>query len=246
MFKQIARTSTLMALVSAAALAQQPDTRPTVAVLPFVNSAIGSSQAELQPLSKGIADLLITEMAQNQSIRVVERENLDRLLGEQNLARDGRVDEATAARIGKLLGAKHILTGSFITNNRGMMVLTLKSVDTETGVIEWTHRGDGKTEEFLDLVAKVATAANTGLKLPALQLAPAARQTSEARAEERKKVPFQAVMMYSRAISAQDAGRKEEAIQLFSQTIQRFPNFDDAKRACERLEGGARCQATGG
>lgn len=237
MFKQIARATTLMALVAAPAFAQQPDTRPTVAVLPFVNSAIGPSHDELEPLSKGIADLLITEMAQNTGIRVVERENLQKLLDEQNLARDGRADEATAARIGKLLGAKHIVTGSFITDNKGTMVLTLKSVDTETGVVEWTHRGQGKTTDFLELIANVATVANTGLKLPALT--PAVRQTSEARTEERKKVPFQAVMLYSRAISAQDAGRREEAIQLFSQTIQRFPNFEDAKTALARLNGGS-------
>ena len=238
MFKQIARASSLMALVSAAALAQQPDTRPTVAVLPFVNSAIGAAQNDLMPLSKGIADLLITELAQNTAIRVVERENLANILREQQLATDGRVDDATAARVGKLLGAKHIVTGSFITNNRGAMVLTLKSVDTETGVVEWTHRGDGKTEEFLDLVSKVAAATNSGLKLPAITLAPAARQTSEARTEERKKVPFQAVMMYSRAIAAQDAGNKAEAVQLFQQTIDRFPNFEDAKKAKAKLEGG--------
>lgn len=237
MFKQIARATTLMAFVAAPAFAQQPDTRPTVAVLPFVNSAIGPSHDELEPLSKGIADLLITEMAQNTGIRVVERENLQKLLDEQNLARDGRADEATAARIGKLLGAKHIVTGSFITDNKGTMVLTLKSVDTETGVVEWTHRGQGKTTDFLELIANVATVANTGLKLPALT--PAVRQTSEARTEERKKVPFQAVMLYSRAISAQDAGRREEAIQLFSQTIQRFPNFEDAKTALARLNGGS-------
>ncbi len=237
MFKQIARATTLLALVAAPAFAQQPDTRPTVAVLPFVNSAIGPSHDELEPLSKGIVDLLITEMAQNTGIRVVERENLQKLLDEQNLARDGRADEATAARIGKLLGAKHIVTGSFITDNKGTMVLTLKSVDTETGVVEWTHRGQGKTADFLELIANVATVANTGLKLPALT--PAVRQTSEARTEERKKVPFQAVMLYSRAISAQDAGRREEAIQLFSQTIQRFPNFEDAKTALARLNGGS-------
>ena len=43
MFKQIARTATLAALVAAAAFSQAADTRPTVAVLPFTNSAIGQS-----------------------------------------------------------------------------------------------------------------------------------------------------------------------------------------------------------
>jgi TolB-like protein len=236
MLKSIARATAALALLAAPALAQD-DTRPTVAVLTFVSSAIGASNAELAPLSKGIADLLITDMSQNTGIRVVERENLDRILGEQNLARDGRVDDATAARIGKLLGAKHMVTGSFITDRSGTMVITLKTIDTETGRISWTHRDQDKTDNFLALVAKISSAANSGLKLPALT--PQARQTSEARAEKQKKVPFAAVMMYSKAIAAQDAGNKAEAIELFNQTIQKFPEFEDAKKAKAKLEGGA-------
>lgn len=236
MLKQIVRATAVLALVSAAAVAQTPDNRPTVAVLPFVNSAIGAANAELAPLSKGIADLLIVELAQNPSIRVVERENINRLLEEQNLARDGRVDDATAARIGKLLGARHMVTGSFITDRSGVMVLTLKSIDTETSRIEWTDMQRDQTENFLALVAKAGASANRGLRLP--ELTPAARQTSQARTERQARVPFQAVMMYSRAISAQDAGNKAEALTLFQQTIDRFPDFEDAKTAKARLEAG--------
>ena len=235
MFKPIARVTALLALVAAPALAQD-DTRPTVAVLPFVNSAIGQAHTELEPLSKGIAELLLTELSQNPGIRVVERENILKLIAEQNLATDGRVDDATAARVGKLLGAKHMVTGSFITDRSGKMVLTLKSVDTETGRIEWTHRGDGKTEEFLDLVTRVGAAANAGLKLPAIPAA--VRQTGEVRAEQQRRVPFQAVMLYSRAISAQDSGNRTQAIELFNQAITAFPNFADAKAAKAKLEGG--------
>lgn len=235
MLKQMIRATAVLALAAAPTFAQD-DMRPTVAVLPFVNSAIGQANAELQPLSKGIADLLITSMAQNPAIRVVERENLQRLLDEQNLARDGRVDDATAARIGKLLGAKHMVTGSFVTDRSGTMVITIKSIDTETGRIEYSDMDRGKTDDFLVLVDQVAGKANRGLKLP--ELTPAARQSSEARTERQRRVPFQAVMMYSRALSAQDAGNKAEALTLFSQTVQRFPDFEDAKVAKEKLERG--------
>ncbi len=235
MLKQIVRATAVLAVVAASAVAQD-DMRPTVAVLPFVNSAIGASHAELAPLSKGIADLLTVELAQNPGIRVVERENLQRLIDEQNLARDGRMDDATAARIGRLLGAKHMVTGSFITDRSGTMVLTLKSIDTETSRIEWTHMDRDKTENFLALVAKVGAAANTGLKLP--DVPAAVRQTSQARTERQARVPFQAVMMYSRAISAQDSGNRAEALTLFQQTIDRFPEFEDAKTAKARLERG--------
>ena len=115
-------TRSLALLLLATPLVAQDDTRPTVAVLPFVNSAIGAANAELAPLSKGIADLLITDLGMNPGIRVVERENIQQLLDEQRLAQDGRVDDATAARIGKLLGAKHMVTGSFITDRSGQMV----------------------------------------------------------------------------------------------------------------------------
>lgn len=224
------------ATLLASPLGAQDDARPTLAVLPFVNGAIGAANAELAPLSKGIADLLITDLGQNPGIRVVERENIQRLLDEQRLGQGGRVDNATAARIGKLLGAKHMVTGTFITDRSGKMVITLTSIDSETGSITWKHRGEGKTEEFLDLIAEVSTAANSALRLPALT--PQARQTSTAHAETQRRAPFQAVMLYSRALSAQDEGRRDEAIALFSQAIDRFPDFADAKAARARLQGG--------
>lgn len=237
MLKQISRATAVLALMAMPLFAQE-DTRPTLAVLPFVNSAIGDANTELAPLSKGIADLLLYELAQNTGIRIVERENLQNLLNEQNLGQNGRVDDATAARIGRLLGAKHMITGSFVTDRSGTMVITLKTIDTETGRISWTHMDRDKTDNFMALVAKVGQAANRGLQLPPLTAA--ARQTSEARTERQARVPFQAVMMYSRAISAQDAGNRDEALTLFSQVIDRFPDFEDARTAKARLEGGSR------
>ncbi|HRN52101.1 MAG TPA: CsgG/HfaB family protein [Gemmatimonadaceae bacterium] len=234
MLKQIVRATAVVAFAAMPLLAQD-DTRPTVAVLPFVNSAIGAAQQELAPLSKGIADLLIIELSQNPGIRLVERENIEAILNEQNLARDGRVDDATAARIGRLLGAKHIITGSFVTDRSGTMVVTLKSIDVETSRIAWTHMDRDQSDNFLSLVSKVGRATNAGLKLP--ELTPQARQTSEARTQAQARVPFRAVMMYSRAISAQDAGNRQEALTLFNQVVNEFPEFEDAKKARERLQG---------
>jgi TolB-like protein len=234
MLKHIVRATALLSLATAPLFAQA-DMRPTVAVLPFVNSAIGQANEELRPLSKGIADLLIIELAQNTGIRLVERENINQILAEQNLARDGRVDDATAARVGRLLGARHILTGSFVTDRSGTMVITIKSVNVETGRIEYADLERDNTNNFLSLVARVGQKTNAGLKLP--ELTPQARQTSEARTQTQARVPFRAVMMYSRAITAQDDGNKQEALTLFNQVVSEFPQFEDAKTARDRLQG---------
>lgn len=233
MLKQIVRATAVLALATTSLFAQE-DTRPTVAVLPFVNSAIGTANAELEPLSKGIADLLIIELAQNTGIRLVERQNIVNILNEQNLARDGRVDDATAARVGRLLGARHIVTGTFVTDRSGTMVVTIKSVNVETGRIEYADMDRDRTDNFLALVSRVGQKTNTGLKLPALT--PQARQTSEARNTTQARVPFRAVMMYSRAISAQDAGNRQEALTLFNQVVTEFPAFEDAAKARDRLQ----------
>ena len=90
----------LLATSAAGALGAQEsaDVRPTVAVMYFNNGAVGQ-QAEFEPLSKGLADMLITQLAANAGIRVVERDQLQQLLQEQNLAKDGRVDAQTAVAV---------------------------------------------------------------------------------------------------------------------------------------------------
>jgi hypothetical protein len=47
-------------------------------------------------------------------LRVIDRQNTDRLLQEQKLALSGLVDESTAAGAGQLIGAKAVLTGKLI------------------------------------------------------------------------------------------------------------------------------------
>src|SRR5688572_18917593 len=83
------------------------ESRPTVAVMYFNNGAIGSAHADMEALSKGIADLLITALQSNASIRVVERDQLQKLLQEQQLGQSGSVDRETAVRVGRILGAQH-------------------------------------------------------------------------------------------------------------------------------------------
>lgn len=58
-----------------------------------------------------MADALITSLVQAGRFDVVERERLDLVMIEQNLAQTGRVDPATAARIGKILGAELVVFG---------------------------------------------------------------------------------------------------------------------------------------
>ena len=83
----------------------------TVAVVSFKN--IGESR-DLDPLQKGLADMLITDLSKVKKLTLVERVKLQKLLKEIGLGMSGLVDTDTAPRVGKLLGASDVINGVFI------------------------------------------------------------------------------------------------------------------------------------
>ncbi len=218
-------------------VAAQGGGKPTVAVLYFNNSAIGAANAELQPLSKGIADMLIGELAANPGIRVVERDQIQKVLEEQKLSTDGKVDNETAVKVGKLVGAHYMVTGGFVTDRSGRMRFTARVFKTETSEIVFPAAGgptgvvNGKIEDFMDLVVQLAAKINDGAKLPAI---PA--RVGEARKEAAKKVPYEAIALYSKGLAAKDAGNKAEAVTLFRKSLDKFPSFDKAEAELKKLQ----------
>jgi TolB-like protein len=209
-----------------------PDARPTVAVMYFTNGAIGSAHTDLQPLSAGIADLLITELASNPDIRVIERDNLKQLMDEQNLSATDRVDKATAVRLGKILGVHHMVFGGFVTDGRGTMRLDARAVNVETSAIEHVETVQGKQDDLMVLITNLAAKLNKGMKLPDL---PAPVRQSNL--DNAKKVPFQATMLYARALAAKDGGHDAEAVELLQKSLAQFPDYAPAKRELTKLKG---------
>lgn len=230
------RTTMLAALGIAAmtspALAQDTtdDARPTVAVMYFTNGAIGSAHEELEPLRKGIADMLVTELAANPRIRVVERDQLQKLLDEQSLGRTDNIDPETAVRIGRVLGAGHMIFGTYVTDFRNNMRLDVRAVDVETSRIVYTETVTDKTDNFMAMISRIAEKANAGMRLPEMP-----RQARDASSDRARKLPFQVAMLYSRAIAEQDRGNTAGAVQLYRAVIEKFPDYEPAERALKKL-----------
>ena len=70
----------------------------TIAISYFDNTS-GSEQ--YNPLSKGLADMLITDLSNVKSIQIVEREKLESLLKEIDLGESKFIDPNTAQKLGK-------------------------------------------------------------------------------------------------------------------------------------------------
>src|SRR5215213_5967908 len=152
------------ALFAVAALAApaivQAQAKPVIAVLYFDNNSIGKDHADYDGVGKGVADMLITDMASNPNVQVVERERVQALLTEQNLTKGGTIDPQTAIRLGKIIGAQYMITGGFMSDGRGNFVLTSRAINVETSAITNPTRLTSKGDDVLGLIAQLSSKLN--------------------------------------------------------------------------------------
>jgi len=104
----------------------------TVGVTYFDASGLDSS---LVVLGKGLAEFLATDLSKAKKLKVVERLRLERILEELEFSRTKYVDESTAPRVGKLLGAYQLVTGSLLGAAGEKLRIDAALVLTETGEV---------------------------------------------------------------------------------------------------------------
>src|SRR5262245_31477547 len=113
-----------LTMISAAGAA-----KPAVSVLYFENR---TGRADLDLLRKGLADMIVTDLVAWDGVTVVERERLEQVLGELSLQQSKRFDASARQRVGKLLGAKYILSGA-MSSAGDTLAIDAQLVDVESG-----------------------------------------------------------------------------------------------------------------
>jgi TolB-like protein len=103
--------------------------KKTIAVMDF--SLIGMKSSIIE---KFALEDMTTKLVQSGQYIVVERTKLDTILKEQALADSGLLDEQSASKVGKLVSADIILTGTFAKRGKHWKV-NLRLVDVSTGII---------------------------------------------------------------------------------------------------------------
>ncbi|HEY3279998.1 MAG TPA: CsgG/HfaB family protein [Gemmatimonadales bacterium] len=205
------------------------DTRAGLAVLPFANGgSYGQAKEDFDALERGMAGMMISELAANPAARVVEREQVQRLLDEQNLGAQGRVEAGTAAKIGKLVGARYMVMGTFV-DFYGDFRVDVRLVNAETGEIVKTESERMQRDHMFDIIRNVATRLMKDANLPALP-----RQTGDARMS--RQVPTEALTYYSRALLYQDRGQKDKAVEMFNKALAIFPDYAEAQDGLQRVQ----------
>jgi curli biogenesis system outer membrane secretion channel CsgG len=111
--------------------------------------------------------MLSNELSSSGDFRVVERQKMQNVLEEQNLAASGRVAPHSGPRIGKLTGAQYLITGAVTAyqentsstggglsfhgigiggkHSEAYLAVDLRVINTETGDIDFSRTVEGRT-----------------------------------------------------------------------------------------------------
>lgn len=123
-----------------------------VAVMTFQNN---TGRADMEWLGAGTAETLTTEFAASGKFRVVEKEQIDKVVGELKFELSGLVDPDTAQELGKILGAEHVILGSYQLF-RGVLKLNARRIETATGKVFEAAAVTGQEADVFDLQEQLA------------------------------------------------------------------------------------------
>jgi tetratricopeptide (TPR) repeat protein len=219
LIREQAREFAKQAVATEAALAAGPTAGKTIAVTSFSN--LGSEN--LGPLGKGMAAMLISDLSLVPDLEVVDRIKLHALLEEMKLGTSGLVNMKTAPRVGRLLRAKHVTSGSLADLAADGMIIASAVVDSYEKISVGAQEAKGTLGQFYELEKKIACQMIEDLGKDC-DLAPPGFAKAHT-----KSMP--AFVAYSRGLAHFDDEQYDEAREMFQKALEQDPEFDLAEAA---------------
>jgi TolB-like protein len=215
------------AVANEATLGAQPPRPNTIAVLPF--QYLGADP-QYRPLGRGLAQLVVTDLAQVGSLTLLERQAAQRLLDELKLAQFGLVDPATGARSGRLLGAERVIQGSFQDLPGERLRIDGTAVVTTSGTVAAAASADDELRRIFDV--------EKALVFDLLQrLGVTLTDAERERIAERPTANLQAFLAFSRGLSAEDQNAFGEAAREYRAAARLDPSFHQAGERADAATG---------
>ena len=171
-----------------------------------------------------IQGLLNNNFSKFSAISLIDRQNLDRIIAEQDLAANGRFSDRDFVSIGNLTNAQYLLIGTILRLTGGWYSLQLAITDSSTGVQIANYMMDGTLSQFEGRGMLINQAAADLLNQIGVELTEAGRRTLLT--GNTSSVMAEAGL--ARGITAQAGGEAIEALFNFTQSISFDPSQIEA------------------
>ncbi|MBN2090311.1 tetratricopeptide repeat protein [candidate division KSB1 bacterium] len=200
----------------------------TIAILDFDNNSIGDDKQIWEPMGKGLAQMLITDLSKIVKLKVVERERIQYILDELKLQKSEAFDEKSVVQIGKQLGVHAMLFGGFSKIDK-MVRIDARLIKVETSELIKAEEITGKAEEFINLEKELALKITKNLDVELSKYEGKLIEKSENRSLE-------AALAYSEGLSLLDRDDYKNAMRKFQEALKYNPNYAAAQKKIDLIK----------
>jgi TolB-like protein len=188
---------------------QQIEGKKTIAILYFNNK---TGAEELNPLQKGLAFMLITDLSTVRDLHVVERVKMQALMEEMGLGQSGLVASDASPKTGRLLGARWIVGGDILALPQVPVYVHSSLLDVPDAEMLGQPTAEGMLENFFEIEKTLLFNIIDLLKV---------ELTDEERRRLEKPISLntKALLALFKAIDASDKGDYEEAAQYYEKAL---------------------------
>jgi TolB-like protein len=131
-------------------------TKGSAAIVPFYNRG---DKGDYDVLQKGIPQMMITDFGYVPSINILERLRIEELIKEMKLSETNLVEKGTAQRLGKLLKAENIVSGSYTVSSTNTVKIDVFVINVITSQISDIVEKSGTIEDFFNVQKDISLAA---------------------------------------------------------------------------------------
>ena len=216
------RAEVQSALTREAELTQREPPPGTVAIFPFLYEG---SDPSWEPLALALPEMLATDLQVTGRLQVLERVRVQALIDEMVLGVSGRVAEETAARTGRLLGARNVVQGRY--RIEGGERIGLDAAVVEVGAAGQVQVDPLSDDDVIDQLFALEKRLALDLhEEMGVQLTPAERE----RINERQTESVQALLELGRGIAAENEGDFAQAREHYDAAASIDPGFALARQ----------------
>lgn len=193
--------------------------KESIAVVYFQNL---SQNTRWNPLQKGLAELIINDLSQVESIKVIDRLRMENVVQNQRLNQQSLMDDSRSIQLAKLLGARTLVKGSFRVYPDNRLEIRAGTVYVLESKTPEYVKYNGSIEQLLSIEKQIVRKilADLGVKLNAEQ---------EQRVAEFHTKDWKSFMAYSFGLDMLDQGNFKSAQNYFSRALAADPLFSMAQ-----------------
>ena len=183
--------------------------------------SVDSANENYAFLGKGISTLVAGELRRTKAIKLLEREQMNKIIEELKLSHSGLLDDSQQVAIGKLMAANYIVFGEIVDMVTSLLV-SVRMADVTTGEVVWEDSLMEELETYDYIGAYFAKSILTELALDVEEETVTKVETKEVKQEE-------AIVALSTGIDAYDKGEEEKAKEELK-TVQKLDPTNEVAR----------------